>query len=109
MGQAIAGLKVGATCLTGVFLLLLAPIPAQAWGFDAHKAIAEQFIALLPPDLKPLFVQRKAYIIERSVDPDLWRTVGWEAEPPNHFLDFDFYGTFPFAELPHEYDRAVQK
>ena len=35
--------------------------------------------------------------------------MGWEAEPPNHFLDFDFYGTFPFAELPHEYDRAVQK
>jgi hypothetical protein len=102
----IAGLKVRATC---VLLMVLLPLPARAWGFDAHKTIAEHFIALLPADLKPLFVERKAYIIERSVDPDLWRTVGWEAEPPNHFLDLDFYGRYPFVELPHEYDRAVQK
>jgi hypothetical protein len=88
---------------------VLMPAPALAWGFDAHKAIAEHFIALLPPELKPLFSQRKAYVVERSIDPDLWRTVGWEAEPPNHFVDLDFYGTYPFAELPHEYDRAVEK
>jgi hypothetical protein len=88
---------------------MLMPAPAPAWGFDAHKAIAEHFIALLPPELKPLFTQRKAYVVERSIDPDLWRTVGWEAEPPNHFVDLDFYGKYPFVELPHEYDRAVQK
>ena len=90
-------------------LAMLIPAPALAWGFEAHKTIAEHFIALLPPELKPLFANRKAYIVDRSIDPDLWRTVGWEAEPPNHFVDLDFYGKFPFAELPHEYDRAVQK
>jgi hypothetical protein len=90
-------------------LLLVAPAPAHAWGFEAHKVIAEHFIVLLPPELKPLFERRKAYIIERSIDPDLWRTVGWEAEPPHHFVDLDFYGKYPFKELPHEYDRAVQK
>ena len=92
----------------GVVLLLL-PAPAHAWGFEAHKTIAEHFIALLPGELRPLFERRKAFIIERSVDPDLWRTVGWDAEPPNHFVDLDYYGRFPFVELPHDYDRAVQK
>jgi hypothetical protein len=89
--------------------VLCLPAPVQAWGFEAHKTIAEHFIALLPPELRPLFERRKAYIIERSVDPDLWRNVGFDQEPPNHFVDLDFYGKYPFRELPHEYDRAVQK
>jgi hypothetical protein len=88
---------------------LCVPTPAQAWGFSAHKTIAEHFIALLPPALKPLFEARKAYIVERSIDPDLWRNVGFEQEPPNHFVDLDYYGKYPFVELPREYDRAVQK
>ncbi len=92
-----------------LILLLLTPIPASAWGFDAHKFIAEQMITLLPPELKPLFEQRKAFVVERSIDPDLWRTVGWETEDPHHFLDLDYFGTYPFSELPREYDRAVQK
>jgi hypothetical protein len=92
-----------------LLILLCLPAHARAWGFDAHKTIADHFIALLPPELKPLFQSRKAFIIERSVDPDVWRTVGWEAEASNHFVNLDYYGKYPFAELPHDYDRAVQK
>jgi hypothetical protein len=90
-------------------LVLLQPIPSSAWGFEAHKFVAEQMIALLPVELRPLFERRKAFIIERSIDPDLWRTLGWETEAPNHFVDLDHYGAYPFKELPHEYDRAVQR
>ncbi len=87
------------------------PASASAWGFEAHKFIADRMVELLPPELKPLFEKRRAFIIERSVDPDLWRTVGWEQEPPNHFLDIDYaaYGPYPFAALPRDYDAAVQK
>ena len=92
-----------------VLLAVITPAPVHAWGFEAHKFIAEQMIALLPPELKPLFEKRKAFIIERSVDPDLWRTVGWEDENPHHFVDLDYYGSYPFTELPREYDRAVEK
>lgn len=91
-----------------VFTLAI-PAPSYAWGFEAHKFIAEQMMTLLPAELQPLFNRRKAFVIERSIDPDLWRTAGWEAEPPNHFVDLDYFGTYPFVELPHEYDRAVQK
>jgi len=68
-------------------------------------------IALLPAELRPLFEKRRAFIVERSIDPDLWRTAGWEAEPPNHFLDMDHeaFGPHPFDGLPRDYSAAVQK
>lgn len=98
-----------------VFVVLALALALQsragAWGFPAHKHIADRMIALLPAEIRPLFEARRAFIVERSVDPDLWRNVGWEDEPPNHFLDMDAdqYGAYPFAALPHEYDQAVQK
>ena len=98
-----------AAVLLAAFVAL--PSPASAWGFEAHKFIADRMIALLPPELKPLFEKRRDFIVERAIDPDLWRTVGWEEEPPNHFLDIDFaaFGPYPFAALPRDYDLAVQK
>jgi hypothetical protein len=99
--------------LSVVLLGLLVATPASplAWGFDAHRFITEQAIALLPPELKPFYEGRKAFIVERSVDPDLWRTAGFERESPNHFLDMDYeeYGPYPFTALPRDFDRAVEK
>jgi hypothetical protein len=94
-----------------VVVLALLPAPARAWGFEAHKFIADRMIELLPPELKPLFEARRTFIVERAIDPDLWRTVGWEEEPPNHFLDMDHeaFGPYPFNNLPREYADAVQK
>ena len=90
---------------------VMLPSSVGAWGFDAHRFIADRMIELLPPELKPLFEKRRAFIVERAVDPDLWRTVGWDEEPPNHFLDIDYkeYGPYPFEALPRDYDKAVQK
>ncbi|MDP1572541.1 MAG: hypothetical protein Q8L86_21285 [Vicinamibacterales bacterium] len=97
--------------LAAVLALLMAPTPAAAWSFEAHRFIVDRAIALLPPALKPFFESRRAFIVERSVDPDLWRTAGFLAEPPNHFLDMDWegYGPYPFDALPRDYDRAVAK
>jgi hypothetical protein len=99
--------------VAALLLAILVTIPSSvsAWGFDAHKFIAERMIALLPAELRPLFEARKAFVIERSIDPDLWRTVGWEQEPPNHFVDMDHeaFGPYPFEQLPRDYSAAVQK
>jgi hypothetical protein len=96
--------------IAAVVLVLLVPAPTFAWGFEAHKFIADRMIELLPPELKPLFVARRPFIIERAIDPDLWRNV-WEEEAPNHFLDIDHeaFGPYPFAGLPRDYADAVQK
>jgi hypothetical protein len=92
-------------------VLVAIPSPASAWGFEAHKFIADRMIALLPPELRPLFEKRRAFIVERAIDPDIWRNVGWEEEPPHHFLDIDHeaFGPYPFAGLPRDYADAVQK
>jgi hypothetical protein len=91
--------------------LLAVPSPASAWGFDAHRFIVDRMIELLPAQLRPLFEKRRAFIVERAIDPDLWRNVGWDQEPPNHFLDLDHeaFGPFPFDALPRDYSLAVQK
>lgn len=102
--------RTSAAFLVVTLAVALAP-RAGAWGFPAHKHIADRMIALLPAEIRPLYESRRAFIVERSVDPDLWRNVGWEDEPPNHFLDMDAdqYGAYPFTALPREYDQAVQK
>jgi hypothetical protein len=90
-------------------LVVAVPVGVGAWGFPAHRHIADRMIALLPAEIRTLFEARRAFIVDRSVDPDLWRNVGWDQEPPNHFLDLDSFGAFPFDALPREYDQAVQK
>jgi hypothetical protein len=92
-------------------LVAAAPAPLDAWGFPAHRHVIDRMIGLLPPGLQPFFAARRAFLVERVVDPDLWRNVGWDEEPPNHFIDLDFeaYGAYPFDALPREYDQAVQK
>jgi hypothetical protein len=97
-----------AAAVLAAFVVL--PSSVSAWGFEAHKFIADRMIALLPPELKPLFEKRRDFIVERAIDPDIWRTVGWEEEPPNHFLDMDFaaFGPYPFEALPRDYDKAVR-
>jgi hypothetical protein len=90
---------------------LLAPTPAQAWGFEAHRFVMDRAIALLPDALRPLFEKNRALLVERSVDPDTWRSAGFESEPPNHFVDLDWegFGKYPFRDLPRDYADAVEK
>ncbi len=97
--------------LIPVFLaaVMLAPRSAEAWGFEAHRFIAARVVALLPAEIRPYFEKHRDVFIERSIDPDLWRTAGYEQENPNHFVDMDAYGPHPFTALPHDYEAAVKK
>jgi hypothetical protein len=95
-----------AAALSLVCLLLL-PARTDAWGFEAHKFIAEQVLALLPPELRTFLEDRRTMFVEQSIAPDLWRNVGFDDEPPRHFLDIDAYGAYPFDALPRDYDAAV--
>jgi hypothetical protein len=92
-----------------VALVLLTPAQTRAWGFEAHKFIADQVIALLPSGLRELFERQRVQFVEHAIDPDLWRNVGFEDEPPRHFLDLDAYGAAPFDALPRSYDEAIVK
>ena len=92
-----------------VALVLVGSARPDAWGFDVHRFITDRAIDLLPEPIRPFFQKHRAFIVERSIDPDLWRTAGWDEEPPRHFVDLDAYGRPPFGDLPREYDRAVER
>ena len=92
-----------------IALLLAVPSRADAWGFEAHRFIMSRAIALLPAPIRPFFEANRAFVVERAIDPDLWRTAGWEDESPRHFVDMDAYGPYPFTDLPHDFDEAVKK
>src|SRR5439155_19844514 len=88
----------------------LIPSPAVAWSTAAHRFIMERAIDMLPPELKPFFAHFRSEIVVRVIDPDLWRTAGWE-DDPSHFLDLGApeFGPFPFGALPREYGAAIEK
>src|SRR5215210_3364581 len=89
--------------------LVFAPARADAWGFEAHKYIMARAISLLPAEIRPFFEAQRAFVVERAIDPDLWRTAGWDEESPRHFVDMDAYGPYPFKDLPHDYQDAVKR
>jgi hypothetical protein len=95
--------------LLALMFVLVVPRPSIAWGFEGHKYIMSAAIPLLPEAIRPFFVAYQATIVEHAIDPDLWRTAGWEQETPHHFMDLDAYGPYPFARLPHVQPEAVAK
>jgi hypothetical protein len=91
-------------------MILASDRAAEAWGFEAHKFIVDKAIALLPAEIRPFFEKYRVTIVEHAIDPDLWRTMGWDAEEgPRHYLDMDAYGPSPFAALPRDREQAVKK
>jgi len=74
-----------------------------------HRLVTDGAIDLLPEQIRPFFDKHRAFVVEHSVDPDLWRSAGFTEEPPRHFIDLDEYGTPPFAALPRTYEAAVAK
>jgi hypothetical protein len=78
--------------------LLAAPLPARAWGGTAHRLIHGRAVDALPPGpLRAVFGANRAWLAEHSVDPDLRRS---GSADPDHFLDLDSFGGYPFPDLP---------
>ncbi len=91
-------------------LVLLPPCArAYAWGFSAHRVVNRQAIGTLPPTLRPLFERNADYLAEHSIDPDLWRGAGASGEDPNHFLDMDAFGAYPFDAIPRVEGEHLRK
>jgi hypothetical protein len=86
----------------------------RAWGLDVHRRITERALDGLPIEIRGFFNEQRAFIVERSIDPDLWRVADLRGalgdEPPNHFLDIDDLGEPPpFTNVPREWAAFVQR
>jgi hypothetical protein len=94
--------------LVAVFLASLCP-RAEAWGFAVHRAIHRSAVTLLPEPLASLFRGNVEFLVEHSVDPDLWRAEGRPGEDVAHFLELDVLGRPPFTEVPRDEARARRR
>lgn len=91
-----------------LIILIVSSSQGLGWGFWAHKEINRRAIRLLPPAMKNFFLVHADSIAEHSVDPDLKRSFD-SLEQYNHYIDIDYYGKYPFNELPRNYDSARAK
>ncbi len=78
------------------------------WGFYGHRKINYLAVFLLPPEMLLLYKTNIDFITEHAVDPDKRRYAIAE-EGPRHYIDIDQYGTYPYKDLPRNYDSAVAK
>jgi predicted AlkP superfamily phosphohydrolase/phosphomutase len=88
------------TTLAFGLALLCSTGHAEAWGFTAHRMANRKAVATLPRPLRAFFEANAAYLAEHAIDPDLWRAAGAAGEGPNHFLDMDAFGPYPFDGIP---------
>lgn len=82
--------------------------PCFCWGFYAHKKINHYAVFLLPPELVSFYKPHIGFITEHATDADKRRYV-IPAEAPRHYIDIDYYGEYPFKELPPKWKDAVEK
>jgi hypothetical protein len=92
-----------------LFLMLMACAQhCFCWGFFAHKKINYYAVFLLPPEMLVFYKQNIQFIEDHAIDPDM-RRYAVSDEAPRHYIDIDFYGKYPYPELPHNFDSACQK
>ncbi len=82
--------------------------PAWCWGFYGHRKINFMAVFLLPPEMMVLYKANIDFISEHGVDPDK-RRYSIPEEAPRHYIDIDYYGKYPYKELPHSWKDAVEK
>ena len=80
---------------------------SYAWGPSAHRLVNSWAIETLPSPLKEFFNAHRDYLTEHASDPD--RTIRKDRnEWQSHYIYLDKYGSFPFPNLPHSFQSAVQ-
>lgn len=62
----------------------------------------------MPAPVADFFRANAQELIDLSVDADNRRRMD-PTEAPQHYIDLDRYGTYPFDELPRNYDDALKK
>lgn len=90
----------------GIFCLF--SIKSFCWGFYAHQRINYYAVFLLPPEMMVFYKPNIQFLTDHAVDPDK-RRYAVASEAPKHYIDIDYYGKYPYNELPRNYDSAVKK
>ena len=98
--------KVARVALAAGAVLLAAHRDADAWGFDAHRIVNARAIGTLPEPLRAWYAGNAAWVAEHAIDADLERD---RADDPDHFLDFDAFGAYPFPDVGEDEAAHLQR
>lgn len=95
--------------LTRVFLLTLTlGALLQGWGFETHRRINQTAAQSVNGPFGEFLSAFQDSLAAHGPDPDLWR----EHDPDEgirHYMDADYYSSYPFDDIPHDYEQALQK
>ena len=94
-----------------IFFLFLVSFIYQncfCWGFFAHQKINYYAVFLLPPQMMVWYKPNIDFLSQHAVDPDKRRYMIAE-EGPRHYIDIDYYGSYPFNALPRKWEEAAAK
>lgn len=94
-----------------IFFLFLVSFIYQncfCWGFFAHQKINYYAVFLLPPQMMVWYKPNIHFLSQHAVDPDKRRYMIAE-EGPRHYIDIDYYGSYPFNALPRKWEEAAAK
>ncbi len=95
-------------CLSSAAFVLLSLSLAEDWGFWGHRRINRMAVFTLPPEMAAYFKKNIEYLTEHAVDPDK-RRYATRHEAVRHYIDADHWGTYPFPELPRDWNDALMK
>lgn len=97
------------TCFVITMMCITASLTYSGpWGFWGHKRVNRVAVFTLPTEMMGFFKNNLYYITQHAVDPDK-RRYALENEAENHYIDIDYYGEYPYDELPRSWNEAVEK
>lgn len=91
-----------------VVFLCMPALESVGWGFWAHRQINRVAVFTLPEEMFPFFRHHVEYLTKHATDPDSRRSSDPE-EAPRHYIDLDYYGTYPFDSLPRGWQDAANR
>ncbi|MFQ5795682.1 MAG: hypothetical protein ACE5JP_11605 [Candidatus Bipolaricaulia bacterium] len=95
--------------LLSLLILLIAPaVHVYPWGPKAHQAVTRYAVENLPAPLQGFFAVHRDFLVEHALDPD--RRKGEDGvEAPKHYIDIDYYDSYPFAHVSRDLAALIAK
>ncbi len=90
----------------GILGWLLTASAALAWGPTAHRVVNRWAVETVRPEIRSFFDANRQFLIDHANDPGEWIQKD-HYERKRHYLYLDKYGIFPFLELPHSFQSAI--
>ena len=92
----------------GIFFLSNSFTASEEWGFWGHRKINRMAVFTLPGEVAGFYKKHIEYITEHAVDPDK-RRYATRHEAVRHYIDIDHWGSFPFDNIPRDWNTALMQ